>query len=63
MVETIHKIMKHGNIDYNNVDRKIWVMKHPGQVVASISQVQWSLLTEQYIMDMEDNPFAMKDWL
>jgi len=37
MIETIHKLMKFGNTDYPNTDRKVWVTKHPGQVVATIS--------------------------
>lgn len=30
MVETIHKLMKTGLQDFANLDRKQWVMKHPG---------------------------------
>lgn len=30
MVETIHKVMKFGDTDFQNTDRKLWVCKHPG---------------------------------
>jgi len=33
MVETVHKIMKAGLADFTNtanIERKNWVMKHPG---------------------------------
>lgn len=41
------------------MDRKLWVMKHPGQVVSTISQVLWCTSSESYINDMIDNPFAL----
>ena len=63
MVETIHKIMKAGVVDYTNLDRKTWVMKHPGQVVSTICQVLWCSQSESYINEMIDNPFSLQDWL
>lgn len=65
MVETIHKIMKAGLTDFQNtanIERKAWVMKHPGQVVSTISQVLWCSQSESYINDMVDNPFSLQDW-
>ena len=59
MVETIHKLMKAGLQDFPSMDRKIWVMKHPGQIVATISQVMWCSSSESYINDMIDNPFSL----
>lgn len=59
MVETVHKIMKTGVADYTNVDRRTWVMKHPGQVVSTICQVLWCNSSESYINDMTDNPFSL----
>ncbi len=41
MADTVLKMMKAGLNDFTsvekNVDRKTWVTKHPGQVVATIS--------------------------
>lgn len=65
MVETVHKIMKSGLQDYTNtanMERKLWVMKHPGQVVSTISQVLWCSSSESYINEMIDNPFSLQDW-
>jgi len=56
MVETIKKLMKAGWNDYTQdivkFERKTWVTKHPGQVVATISQVIWCQLSEQAINAM-----------
>jgi hypothetical protein len=62
MIVTIHKIMKGGLADFANVERKVWVTKHPGQVVATISQVTWCTSSESYINEMLDNPYALQDW-
>lgn len=65
MISTIHKVMKDGLLDYQKnekIDRKSWVQNHPGQVIATISQVLWCLSSESYINDMSDNPFALDDW-
>lgn len=66
MADTVLKMMKAGLNDFTsvekNVDRKTWVTKHPGQVVATISQVLWCASSESYINDMSDNPFALQDW-
>lgn len=62
MKETIQKIMKAGHSDLlntANIERKVWVLKHPGQVVTTISQVYWCLYSEQAIGDMGENPFAL----
>jgi dynein heavy chain len=59
MIETIHKIMKAGLSDFTNTDRKAWVVKHPGQVVATGSQILWCSSSESYINEMIDNPFAL----
>jgi len=42
MQETIKRLMKSGLNDFMNTnERKQWVMKHPGQVVSTISQIVW----------------------
>jgi hypothetical protein len=63
MADTVLKMMKAGLTDYTSgdkiMDRKVWVTKHPGQVIATISQVLWCLSSESYINDMSENPFAL----
>lgn len=62
MVATIQKIMKAGLADFALIERKLWVTKHFGQVVSTISQVTWCNQTESYINEMGENPFALNDW-
>ena len=62
MAFSVHKVMKLGHTDYMTEDRKAWVMKHPGQVIATISQIMWCVATESSINEMSENPFALKDW-
>ena len=63
METTLRKEMKKSNVDYATQDRKDWVMKHFGQCVATIAQVQWCYNSELNINDMaEDNPFALGEW-
>lgn len=62
MGNTIHKIMKLGLADFANTERKLWVVKHPGQVVTTISQVTWCAQSEAYINEMGENPYALQDW-
>jgi hypothetical protein len=52
-------MMKTGHTELDKEDRKIWVTKHPGQVVATISQVYWCTLSEFYITEMSENPLAL----
>ena len=59
MSETIHKVMKAGLADFANVERKVWVMKHYGQVVATISQIMWCSSSESYINGMLDDPLSL----
>jgi len=37
MKETLYKLMKNGNIEYQTQDRKEWILSHYGQVVACVS--------------------------
>ena len=52
MRETLLKLFKAGMADYVAQERKQFVTTHYGQVVATISQIQWCLNTESYINDM-----------
>lgn len=55
--------MKHGKQDFDNKERKDWVLDHPGQVVATISIMNWTALTEEFISLMEDNKESMAECL
>lgn len=59
MRDTLKRLVKQGNIDYANSERKQWVLTHFGQVVATIAQVQWCSATEYYINEMSVNPFSL----
>lgn len=39
MIETLFKAMKTGRVDFYNKERKQWVMDHPAQVVATVSNI------------------------
>jgi dynein heavy chain len=66
MEDTVLKMMRAGLNEFTsaekNIDRKVWVTKHPGQVIATISQVLWCASSESYINEMVENPFALQDW-
>jgi dynein heavy chain len=52
MVDTLKKSIRDGLKDYiNSVQktRKDWILKHKGQVVATVSQILWTLDTEDAI--------------
>ena len=46
MKESLKKYIKQGVSDYLDHDRKDWVMKHYGQVVAVGAQIMWTDTTE-----------------
>ena len=52
MVETLKKSLRDGLKDFVNgiqKTRKDWILKHKGQVVTVVSQVLWTLDTEDAI--------------
>ena len=63
MVETLKRLMKAGWRDLEKKDRKKWVLDHPGQIVATISQVLWTQQTKTFINMSDENPNALDDWL
>lgn len=63
MIDTLIKCMKEGVKDYEETDRSKWVMKHPGQVVATVAQIKWSYMTEEHLIEMSTNRGALKEWL
>jgi hypothetical protein len=42
MVKSLHKFMKQGVIDYADSERRDWVLKQFGQVVMTVSQIEWA---------------------
>lgn len=63
MKATVQRKMKEGLKDYSEPGRKDWVTKHPGQVVATIAQVQWCTGTEDAINEMPNDRLALGTWL
>ena len=62
MRDTIGKKLKEGQKNYNEIPRKEWVLKHPGQIVATVAQIQWCLLSEDAITEMQSDPLALTSW-
>lgn len=64
MRETLRKKLKEGNKAYIDpkTSRKEWVLKHPGQVVATVAMIQWCAQTEEYINQQNDDPEALQNW-
>lgn len=63
MIATLKNKLKEGVNKAQEGERKQWVLQHPGQVVATGSQIMWAYYTEQSIKDMEDDPDALEKWL
>jgi len=63
MRDTISKKMKVGRNDLDNNERKKWVLDHPGQVVAVISQIAWCSATEYFLDQMGENANSVAEWL
>ena len=63
MSDTLKKIMKVGYNDYYDAsrERKDWVRKHAGQVIATIGQVTWTESVEQAFGDIETNPNSVSE--
>ena len=62
MKETVYKKLKEGQNTYTDEGRKDWVLKHPGQVVATVAQIQWCSSTEDAIGEMLENRLALQTW-
>lgn len=62
MIETLTRKMKQGKQDYEQKDRKQWVLDHPGQIITTVGQIYWSSQSEAYISNIWDNPNSMFDW-
>ena len=54
--------MKAGLNDYQNAERKDWVLTHFGQIVSVVSQIMWASSTEIYIQDNEKIPGSLQEW-
>ena len=62
MRDTLARAMKVGLQDYDVTDRKDWVLKHYGQVVATVAQIMWCMITESSIADMPTSGSALLEW-
>eukprot|EP01022_Parablepharisma_sp_SALTPOND_P016111 TRINITY_DN2328_c0_g1_i1.p1 TRINITY_DN2328_c0_g1~~TRINITY_DN2328_c0_g1_i1.p1 ORF type:complete len:2092 (+),score=299.17 TRINITY_DN2328_c0_g1_i1:7740-14015(+) len=62
MRDTLFRAMKVGLQDYDLTDRKDWVLKHYGQVVATVAQIMWCTATEASIAEMPTDPNALLEW-
>lgn len=59
MVDTLKNLMNTGikALEEPTVDYKKWVVSHIGQVVSTVSQINWTNYTENYIRDS-----ALEEW-
>jgi dynein heavy chain, axonemal len=63
MVEILTKSMVIGKEDLETTERKAWVLKHPGQIVATNIQTSWCNETENALELVSDHASALDDWL
>ena len=52
MLDNIKRRMKDGKKDYEVTERAEWVLKHPGQVVSTVSQIYWTSQTEYSLYNL-----------
>lgn len=62
MVEILTKSMVIGKDDLEVTERKDWVLKHPGQIVATNIQASWCTDTEIAIESISENGNALEEW-
>lgn len=59
MKVTVRKILQTGQKEYTEEGRKDWVLKHGGQVVAAVAQIQWCSASEDAINEMPVDPLSL----
>lgn len=62
---TIAKKLKEGQKSYSPETRKAWVLLqniHPGQIVATVCQIQWCSGTEDALNEMQTDRTALQTW-
>lgn len=62
MKTTVYRKLKEGQKAYTDDTRKDWVLLHPGQIVATIAQIQWCSNTEEAIGEMPLDRLALQTW-
>lgn len=62
MKDTVYRKVKDGQKAYTDEGRKDWVLQHPGQVVATVAQIQWCSNTEDAINEMPVERTALTTW-
>jgi len=62
MITQLKNIMKIASREYNDADRKIWVLQnYPSQIVLAVGSIKWTFLTE-YCFQAEDPAYEMDNW-
>eukprot|EP01138_Halocafeteria_seosinensis_P006356 gb/GECG01006497.1/.p1 GENE.gb/GECG01006497.1/~~gb/GECG01006497.1/.p1 ORF type:complete len:3153 (+),score=416.35 gb/GECG01006497.1/:1-9459(+) len=61
MIDSLKEAMKIGVEDYESTPRREWVLNHPGQVVATVSQIMWCRETEKALLANHTQP-EMDKW-
>lgn len=62
MYDALKAHMKLGRAEYDAGSRKEWVLKHPGQVIATIAQVMWTYESEEAIKGQIEVQTSLEDW-
>jgi dynein heavy chain, axonemal len=62
MMVALRGLMKEGFNDYQKKERKVWVLSHAGQVVATVAQIMWSYETEAALRHPTDPLGAVAAW-
>ena len=62
MYDILKYLMKVGRAEYDPSTRKEWVLRHPGQIIATIAQVMWTYETEDAIKAQAEAPASLDDW-
>ncbi len=52
MLDNLKRRMKEGKKDYEVTERAEWVLRHPGQVVSTVSQIYWTGQTETSLYNL-----------
>ena len=51
---SLHRVLKEGRMQYDDLPRVEWIQKHPAQVISVISQINFALSVEEALMS--ENP-------
>ena len=66
MAETVKRRIREAHNDQKNdfykdqATRQEWALNHCGQAIAVVSMLNWTNLVEESILEIEEDPFAMR---